>query len=229
MPKPIWIDTKDPSLRRTPTGAVACIHERKDGSLCNSVAMVNQGSLYCVKHASKKGVARMSRSKAKSMPRGLEEKFEEAQRDPDLLSARADAALLEARSRELLERLSTGESGQLWDDLHSTLTRFEENGGTDPAALVKSLKQIVERGRADEATWRQLHEVIEQKTKVAASEWKRLVDMKQVITAEKAMAFSMHLLEVVMKYVPEPDRRKQIAGEVRSLMHVQQATVIEAR
>jgi Spy/CpxP family protein refolding chaperone len=163
----------------------------------------------------------LSDAKSRKMPKRLADKYEEAQRDPELLSARSDVAFLEARLGELMERLSSGESNEIWDDLHKTLARFEESAEEDADKIIRTVKLIVERGRTDEAVWRQLHEVIEQKTKVAASEWKRLVDMKQVITAEKAMAFSMQLLEIVLRHTPEPERRRRIAGEIQGLMNVQ--------
>jgi len=150
-------------------------------------------------------------------------KYDDAQRDPELLSARSDVALLEARLLELTERLSSGESGQLWDDLRNVVSRIDTAEAGDHPRILATIKTLVERGSADEAVWRQMHEMIEKKTKVASQEWKRLVDMEQVITAEKAVAFAMQLLEIVLRHVPEPDRRKKIAGEVHALMNLEGA------
>jgi hypothetical protein len=155
------------------------------------------------------------------LPPQLLTRYREAQEDPELLSHRADVALLEARLRELTERLSDGESGQLWRDLRKAVAEFDGCRDADEQkSVMMNVRELVQRGAADEEVWRQLHDVIEQKTKVASSEWKRLVDMRQVITAEKAIAFSMQLLEVVLRHTPEEDRRRRIAGDIQQLMLV---------
>jgi hypothetical protein len=225
-----WIDKADPTLRRAGLGfaedagkgPIGCTALKADGTRCGAPAMVRSGYLTCRCHGRGKfkvkiGKVTSADPRSRALPKRLMEKYEEACRDPELLSSRSDVAMLEARLLELTERLSEGESGQLWRDLKEAVERFDDQS-LDRDTTVELVKSLVAKGCADEEIWRQLHDVIEQKTKVSAHEWKRLVDMRQVITAEKAVAWAQQVIESVLRHVPEDARRKKIAREIQGLM-----------
>ena len=56
------------------------------------------------------------------------------------------------------------------------------------------------------------------KKKVAAAEWKRLVDLQQVITAEKAMALVACVQAIIVRHVGEPHALAGIAQDLRGIV-----------
>lgn len=162
---------------------------------------------------------------SKYLPAGLLDRYQEAEADPELLSARSEVALLQARIGDLASRLRGGASGTLWSDLRTAFSDYEAILTTNPTAsgpALQRLRDLLQQGAADEDVWAELTDAVERKTKVAALEWKRLVDLHQVMTAEQVTLFTMALLDSVLRHVPEPPRRQQIAAEFHRLLAVRQ-------
>jgi hypothetical protein len=88
--------------------------------------------------------------------------YKAALKDRELLSLKEEAALLTARTMQLLERMKS------------------------------------EGGAAYEATWAELRAVILEKAKVSKTEWRRVVDLNNVITLEQAMSFADALMAAAM-------------------------------
>ena len=150
---------------------------------------------------------------SKAIPARLLARYEQAQRDPDLLAVREEVALLDARLADLLSRVDTGEAGTLWKQARQALKAFHaaRAAGETKAmheALV-DLDQTIGRAVADYAAWDELGSVIEQRRKLVESERKRLIEMQQMISAEKAMTLVQALLESVRQNVSD---RQQLAA-----------------
>jgi hypothetical protein len=76
------------------------------------------------------------------------------------------------------------------------------------ALLTARTMQLLERlrteeGAAREATWSELRACILDKGKVAAAEWKRLADLRSVLTAEQAMALVGAVVAAVREAVTD--------------------------
>jgi hypothetical protein len=159
---------------------------------------------------------------SKYLPKGLLERYQEAEHDPDLLSVKSEVSLLQARIGELVQRLYSGESGSLWQELKEAWAGFESAyAAKDVNAIpnwLNQLRNLIQRGHGAEVAWREVAEAIDRKTKVASHEWKRLVDMKQILTAEQATLFAMTILEVITRHTPEKDRRSLMAREIDKLL-----------
>jgi hypothetical protein len=156
------------------------------------------------------------------LPGGLARIYENQLKDPELLSAREEVALLKMRVGQLLERLRTGETGSLWGDLQAAYTELGAAIRSGDQELfqqsLERLGSIIQRGGSAEETWAQLHEALDAKTTVAAREWKRLVDMNQVITADKALGLVTAICHVVVRHVHDMRTRTLIANEIKALV-----------
>lgn len=201
-----------------------CIAVKKDGTPCRAFAV--PGMTRCRNHGGMR-VSGMDSPMfrhgrySRECPAGLLEKYVQAENDPDLLSSRSDVALLQARIAELIDRLHGGESGSLWNDLQSEINRLGDGDSPDPEQMrlaFFAVRNLVRRGASQERQWRELKELIDQKTKVSAAEWKRLIDMRQVITAERVTVLCMSILDAVLKHIPEPERRSAVANDIHKLM-----------
>jgi hypothetical protein len=111
------------------------------------------------------------------------------------LSTRENVALLEVRLLELMARLETGESGSLWGDLQSVWNELEAGFHSGDQALVQQaldcMRSLVQRGLRNEETWAELRAVIQEQSRAQALEWRRMVDLRQVLTLQEGMALIM--------------------------------------
>lgn len=159
---------------------------------------------------------------SKVLPGGLARIYEEQLKDPELLSAREEVALLKMRVGQLLERLRTGETGSLWGDLQASYTELAaaiRSGDQELfQASLERLGVIIQRGGSAEETWAQLHEALDAKTQTASREWRRLVDMNQLITADRALGLITAISHIVVRHVHDMHTRTAIALEIKQLV-----------
>jgi hypothetical protein len=134
---------------------------------------------------------------SKVVPRGLRQAYEEAARDPELLSLRRDLALLQAFEVELLKRLSEGPPprGRLVKAYKRVLAAG--NDAAEQQAALAELGALLAGGEAAkedyERTWRRLRKLFQEKAQVVLVEARRLHNLDQYLTKEQAAALG-HLV-----------------------------------
>lgn len=167
---------------------------------------------------------------SKVLPAGLKRKYAEALADPELLSARTEVALLQVRISELAKRLHSGESGTLWAQFKEGFAEFKaamSAGDKDRiGATLTRLGGLISRGADDEAAWHELAAAIEDKTRIAAREWRRLADLKQLITVERAMVLLTTFAESVRFHVQDTRTLTLIQRDLTKLLVYQPVTEI---
>ena len=143
---------------------------------------------------------------SKFLPAGIAERYEASLRDPDLLSARSDIALLDARLKILCEQFLTGECFEVWQslseawgELQSANRRLRENAGDggDPNAAAKAREQsaaalnrigeAIRSGSKEQEVWGEVVQAIKDRAAVSSIEHRRMVDLQQLLTIEQAM------------------------------------------
>lgn len=180
---------------------------------------------------------------SKYLPQGLMSKYDEARKDPDLLNLRDEISLNDARLKQLIEKLPEGGASHSWIELRSTWTellnaqRAVSNALTDTdrkqaqqtlANVFRRLNEIVEEGASEAGIWNDIITTVDNRRKLVASESKRLTDMEQTITAEKAMALVYAVLDIIRRnvgaIVTDPAQQKKltskIATDVRGLVTI---------
>lgn len=159
---------------------------------------------------------------SKYLPARLLEHYADAFNDPELLNLRQEIALAEARITDLLARVDSGESGELWKATREAWGRLREAhyaGSTDDEMeAIGELDYLLARGQADYAAWHEVMVMIEQRRKLVESERRRLVDMQQMITAEQAMALVSAIIDTVRRNVSDRDTLAAIQADLTQLI-----------
>lgn len=123
--------------------------------------------------------------------------FEEAARDPNLISIRRQMALCDARQVELLSRFE--ESGATWAEVRDALFGVQ-NGTTDIATVIA----LVDRGEADRAAWDELTSLFETRRKLSSTEQRRIESMQAYMTAEEIGVAAGYCAAVLKEFIRDP-------------------------
>lgn len=165
---------------------------------------------------------------SKYLPTRLQARYEEAEKDPELLNLRGEISLLDARLAELLGKLDSGESGLLWKDLqkqNAELQLAKSTGDTIGAMqALNEISSLIDRGSREWMIWGEIGGIVEQRRRLVESERKRLVEMNQIITIEQAMTLITSVGAIVRKYVLDDPTRKAIAYELSTIVALSPAT-----
>jgi hypothetical protein len=126
---------------------------------------------------------------SKYLPERLKERYETAAHDPDLLTLRSDIALVDSRLADVLKRVDSGESGRIWRILVDEVEAFIEDRDDKAKATLhlNEIIRLIRQGQGDWAAWDEVGKLLEQRRRLVESESKRVVQLQQMITAERAM------------------------------------------
>jgi hypothetical protein len=157
------------------------------------------------------------------LPAALCDGYREALADPELLSLKDDLGLLTARINQILEKLSESAPPK-GEDLLGGLGKIDRavrNGDRSKAlAAVRAMTRLVRSGKEatvhQERCWSELREIIQEKTKTAAAEWRRLNELNGVVTVEQALLFARAFLSAARECVT--DRSMLRALQERTLV-----------
>lgn len=170
---------------------------------------------------------------SKNLPSRLSQTFVGALNDPDLLNLKSDIALSVSRRDDLLGRVDTGEAGELWRSLKATYAETEKQrrrwdlagpsveGEKAKAAFFETLETVgmlISEGVQDYQAWDEVNKMTEQRRKLAETETKRLKELNQMVTTDKAMAFVGALLGIVKNRVTDRSVLSAIVRDVDDLL-----------
>ena len=158
------------------------------------------------------------------LPERLVHRYAEALSDSRLLELRDEIALVDARIAELIERLTTGESGQGWREVQGLYAALTAAVPTGDAAIFQAamdaLGEAVRRGGSDNQVWDELGGWMDSRRKLVESERKHLLEQQQMITIERLMILAAALVESVHRHEPDPTISAAIAADIRGLLSI---------
>ncbi len=204
-----------------------CGAKTRQGGLCMNVCVT--GRKRCRMHggSSPVGMASPSFKHGRSslhckLPKGLSESYAKAQSDPELLSLRSGVALVETRLAQLAEALGTRSPRELWDSMVEAVGRMraarEARDGQGVLAAMSDIEAAITAGGQQADAWDDVFDCLRMKKEMASAEWRRLVDLRQIITEERAFLLVTAITEAVMRNVPDPVVRNKIAVEIGRLV-----------
>jgi hypothetical protein len=159
---------------------------------------------------------------SKYLPARMVGRYHEAQADADLLALREEIALLDSRIVDVLARVDTGESGHLWTNLKdaaAALMDARRRGDTEATAdALNSMLSLIRNGHQDYAAWQDVRGLLEQRRRTVESERKRLVEMQQNITVEKAMLLVGAIGGIIKAHVHDRATLAAISGDLATLL-----------
>ncbi len=165
------------------------------------------------------------------LPKRLLESYDAALVDKELLLLRRDLALIEARIDDLLDRADTGESGNVWKELKTTMKAFEHasRAGEEATAQAhfENIRDLILKGNEDYSIWGEISGLVEQRKRLVESERKRLMEMHQMISAERVMALMERIASVIERHVNDTKIRRQIGYDIKALIE-NDGTVVDA-
>ena len=197
---------------------------KRSGERCRQWAM--HGMTVCYMHggASHKsiGTPRLKHGRySKYLPKGLLPRYEEQLDDAGLLGMRDEIALLDARTSDLLARLTSGGTDNVWKMLAETWgTMTEAMAAGEPELVDECLRtvgELIRSGDSDRLVWEELRDVMGQRKTLVESERQRLVQEKQVITVQQALIMVQFMLDSVRRNVSDRDALDAIAGDFARL------------
>lgn len=159
---------------------------------------------------------------SKYLPTRLAARYAEAESDPNLISLRSEIALLDTRLADVLGRVQTGEGAAIWQQLAKTKAQLEKAraSGDEVGARagVDTLLALIGNAMEEQAAWGEVYNLIEQRRRVVDSEWKRLADMQQMITAERALLLITALTQIIKTHVTDTIILGAISTDIRKLI-----------
>lgn len=209
-----------------------CTARRKNGQgHCTSFAMAN-GKCRVHGGASLSGLASPVLSSgrySKYLPTRLISRYQQAISDPDLLALRDDIGLLDTRIGQVVGALDTGESKESWVALLSIWSTFEEqfqsllDTGEPPEEMegtVSKVSTLIRSGLSEAYTWGEIRGLLKERAELVANERRRMVELQQYVTAEKAMLFVSAVMDSVRRHVSDRDALAAISGDLARLSNV---------
>lgn len=160
---------------------------------------------------------------SKYLPDQLQERYQEALQDEELIRLDDEIALIDARLREQLDRLTVvGMNAGGWDAAraHFRAFRLATNRGRRVAALeaLNALEAVLDANTSDSVAWSTIRELIDDRRKLVETERRRLLDEDQVITVERLMLFVAAISDIIRRNVASREERASVADEVRLLV-----------
>lgn len=159
---------------------------------------------------------------SKHLPTRLQARYEAAAGDSELLALRDDIALTDARLSDLLTRVDTGESGALWarlQELRLEVIACKRAGDTvKMAEALNALLDLIGQAHTDYRAWGEIAAVLEQRRRLVESERKRLTDMQQTLTVEKAMLLIGAIGGIIKAHVQDRQTLASISNDIQGLI-----------
>lgn len=142
---------------------------------------------------------------SKDIPTRLIADYEAALADTELIAVREELAMLVAREADLLRRVDTGEAGEHWGAMMSAWADYKAAHRSGDDTLMASsetrLWAAMDAGSKDYEAWGEYLNVVERRRRLVETERKRLSEIQQAITNERAMMLAAALLDSVKRHV----------------------------
>lgn len=155
---------------------------------------------------------------SKDLPTRLSGRFEEALKDTELLKLNRELALLDSRVGEVLTELEGDGAGKLFELIQKAWNDYRSASGEDKKAAFSHLDDLITQGAEDWMRWQEVYGLIEQRRKVAESEAKRQVQLKQTLTVSQAMTFLTAVVDMVKRHVRDEEALRAISRDITRLV-----------
>lgn len=170
------------------------------------------------------------------LPRRMAEEYKLGTNDPDILSMDADIALLFARQCDVLSRVDTGESGEMWASLLGSLKEVArcrkavqealyhqdpveiKQAGKDLSEVLESIESLAQAGVSDYAAWREVKDLSERIRKARETEIKRRVQQQEMITQQRLDMTLGKVLLVLRSHILDRKMLGDVSADLRRVV-----------
>lgn len=166
------------------------------------------------------------------LPARMQDDYKAAIADDNYLSLRDEQAVARARSADLLSRVDSGESGELWRSVRETWIAGEKalamwNAGGETIAgkegkstYFEAWEQIgilTSEGIQDYQSWDEWHKNSEGIRRLSETEVKRIKAAQDALTKEQALMYAVATQQAILKHVKDRDTLAAIAADLAAL------------
>jgi hypothetical protein len=143
---------------------------------------------------------------SKVLPAHMREGYERAITDEELVSLRAELAVIDARVRDLLKRADAGDSGKRWKELQAQMKRVDTCRPEEQLLELDTLSTMIRAGTAEASVWHEIRDWFVVREKLTRSERRRLVEAKLVMSVEQAQLVMTMFVDAAKEAVGHDER-----------------------
>lgn len=129
----------------------------------------------------------------------LKARYEEAIAHEDLSTLVNELGLTDSRIAQILEKLGTGETSDLWESLRDKWTEFMmavRLGDTESQnGILPQLNRLIQQGASTSSQWEELFTIMEKRRKMIETENKRVATNRDMIPVETAVLMINMVIE----------------------------------
>jgi hypothetical protein len=195
------------------------------GRQCGSTPV--RGRHYCRKHGGKTPVGLAAPSYktgrySKYLPEPLLAAYKASLNDPELLDISDDVALLQTRLFDLLGKGGKGEGGHLWIEAKSAYNKLKQSiqdrDASKTILFMTELGEKLNKGASNHENWKEILHTIEQRERAVERQDKRLVDMNQTMTVDRALALIYQIGQIIRAHVQDRATLLLISNDIAYLI-----------
>ncbi len=202
---------------------------KQTGQRCRRLA--SKGRMVCYIHGGKSLTGRdhpqfKTGRYSRYLPERLLEKYHAAMESGELTALDQEIALIEAKTADALERMTTGDGATgvtAWMDLTAAYANLRTElvrPEPDPVRLraaVVGMDRAIQRGGDEARAWPEILGLIEQRRRLVDTERRRLSDEDKAISIERLMVLCTAIIDVIRRNVASREQREAMANEIRLL------------
>lgn len=212
-----------------PTGPKQCTAmSKRSGKQCMGPAILGSVNQKCRMHGGKSGHAIGPRNTqykhgrhSKFLPSKMNELYEAALANPDLIEMNDHIALLEARIQDILSGLDEGEPVPRWSDIADVWAQVETavlSGDNDTRiAGMQRMHDLLDAGMKWDKTWAEVAVTMEQLRKMTDTEVKRKKELNQMVPIERVTILMGAVGEAIKRNVSDPAEVAKVYSELAHL------------
>lgn len=188
---------------------------KRTGERCNANAV--DGKEVCYHHGGKStghGTLKHGRY-SKFLPSQLGEHYAAAISDPDLLSLKGEAELVQAFILDGVQAIDLNQCQAAWDTLEALAKMAYAADPGERGAIALEMANTIRDGVEP---WKQIGRVlgyVDQKRTLADTESKRIKAQAETMTAQEAMALVAYMADAIRReFGDQPDRVARVTAEL---------------
>jgi len=164
-------------------------------------------------------LARPDKIRYKSgLPARMMDSYLRSLSDEDVLSNLDSLALVDARVDELLSKVEKHNTSALWTELNKLYNDLKRaqmmNDAQSAAYLFGQIESVIKRGAEEAASWGEIFGLLDLRRKLTESEQRRLINLKEVFTADQGVAIIRLIVQIVKKHVQDQETLQKIADDI---------------
>lgn len=209
---------------------------RRHEAWCKKMPAKGSVNGRCARHGGKRargpewpGWRHGYRTRYENLPDRLTELYSKGVEDPKLIELRDEIAVVDARVNDMMSRVDSGESGDLWRMLKLLWVDMEAaRSDADRDRALEKIGETIGEGFKDLEWWEDIGKWVDRRAKLCAVESKRMAEAEQLIPAVTVLNYLAQFVRVVREVVPDREIQKRIGNGIEGIFGKGTTVLIES-